>query len=357
MIELKKLGIIVGSLTRGGAERVSIYIASYFKSHGWDCDIITFTKQENEYELPDGIKRFIAYENKAGIFEKIIKLRNKIKESAPDIVLIMGTPLCTYAVPALAGSKIPFAVSERNSPAHFSGNKLNIKIARFFMKKANGFVFQTNEAKMFYDKTLHGRGTVISNPVMTENLPKAYFGKREKRIAAVGRLHMQKNHKMLIKAFEKIHKNFPEYYLDIYGEGVLEKELKQLCRELGVDKFVLFHGNVADAAERIKNSAMYVMPSDFEGIPNALIEAMAVGLPCISTDCPCGGPRELIENKVNGLLVKVNDIDELADAVSYCIENPETAEKYGKKAAEIRRSLDADIIGAMWKNYLEKLLE
>lgn len=353
---MKKLGIIVGSLGRGGAERVSIYLASYFKSHDWECDIITITKMENEYELPENINRYIAYEKRPDVFSAIKKIRDKIKESSPDAVLIMDTPLCTYAVPALIGLKIPFVVSERNDPAHFSGNKLNIKIARIFMKKAIGFVFQTKDAKLFYDKALHGRGTVIPNPLMNEKLPEIYSGERAKKIAAVGRLHMQKNHKMLIKAFAIIHKIYPEYYLDIYGDGPLKEELKQLCCELAVDDFVCFHGNVPDVVERIKNSAMYVMSSDFEGMPNALIEAMAVGLPCISTDCPCGGPKDLIENGANGMLTKTGDTNAFADAMKYIIENPEAAADYGKKASYVRERLAADKIGAEWMNYFENKL-
>lgn len=353
---MKKLGIIVGSLGRGGAERVSIYLAAYFRNHGWDCDIITLSKQENEYELSNGIKRYIAYETQTGVLGKIKKLREKIKESSPDIILIMDTPLCTYTVLSMIGLKIPFIVSERNDPTHFSGNKLNIKIARFFMKKANGFVFQTNDAKRFYEKSLHGKGTVIPNPLVIENLPEVYSGEREKRIAAVGRLHMQKNHAMLIRAFAEVHKKYSEYFLDIYGEGPLENELKKLCCELGISDYVCFHGNVTDVVERIKKSAMFVMPSDFEGMPNALIEAMAVGLPCISTDCPIGGPKDLIENDVNGLLVKVGDDTELVKKITHFIENTKLAEKCGKSAANIRRKLDSNLIGKCWLEYFEKIL-
>ncbi len=353
---MKKIDIIIGSLGRGGAERMSIYLASYFISRGLDCDIITFSKQKNEYELPDGIKRYIAYENSANSFEKIKKIRDRIKESSPDAVLIMCTPLCTYAVPALAGLNIPFAVSERNDPTHFAGNKLSIKIARTLMKEASGFVFQTNDAKAFYDKALHGKGTVIPNPLVNEYLPEVFSGKREKRIAAVGRLHMQKNHEMLIKAFAEVHKIYPEYYLDIYGEGSQKEKLKQLCYKLNIDNFVLFHGNVPDVLEKIRNSAMYVMTSDFEGMPNALIEAMAVGLPCISTDCPCGGPKDLIENGVNGILTKVGDINETIRAIKFFIGNPDTAEIFGRTAANVRKKLDSKIIGERWLIYLKKEL-
>ncbi len=353
--EVKKLAIIVDSLVRGGAERVSIYLASYFKCHGWDCDIITFVKRNNEYELPKNIKRYVACENGTNIVCRIKKLREKINESNPDIGLIMGTPLCTYAIPALSRLKIPFVVSERNAPAFFAGNKLNIKIARLMMKKADGFVFQTNDSKNFYDKILGGRGVVIPNP-LNKNISEAYLGTRNKSISAVGRLIKQKNHKLLLSAFTEIHKSYSDYFLDIYGEGTLEFELKKMCIELNISEFVRFHGNVTDVTERIKKSAMFVMSSDFEGMPNALIEAMAVGLPCISTDCPCGGPRDLIENNVNGLLVKVNNINEMLSAIKYYIENPEAAEAHGKKAVEIRQKLDSELIGAKWMEYFEEKL-
>lgn len=354
---MNKLGIVIGSLGRGGAERVSIYIASYFKSHGWDCDIITLSKQTNEYELPVGIKRYVSYENNVSIPQKIYKIRSKIKESSPDIILIMDTPLCTYTVPALTGLKIPFIVSERNDPTHFSGNRLNIKIARHLMKKASGFVFQTNDAKKFYDKALNSRGVVIPNPLVCENLPEAYTGKREKRIVSVGRLHMQKNHRLLINAFADVHKEHPDYYLDIYGEGGLEAELKNLCHSLNIEDYVDFKGNVTDIPEKIKAASMFVMPSDFEGMPNALIEAMAVGLPCISTNCPIGGPKDLIKNGINGTLINVGNISELSKAINFYIEHSEIASNHGRKAIEVREKLDSNIVGAMWMEYVEKVIK
>lgn len=350
-----KLGIVLESLARGGAERVSIYLAEYFRKRGWECDFITLTKADNEYQLPDGINRFIAYTAKPNAVFAIKKIREKIRESNPDIVLIMETSLCTYTVSALAGLRMPFVVSERNDPGHFAGNRLNIKIARFLMKKANGFVFQTKGAKEFYDKPLKGRGTIIPNP-LNGKISGIYMEQREKKIVAVGRLVEQKNQKLLINAFAGIHKKYIDYFLDIYGEGELENELRQLCAKLGIGKFVRFHGNVTDVVEQIKNAAVFVMPSYYEGMPNALIEAMSVGMPCIATDCPCGGPHELIDNNVNGILVKVDNVEEMERAIGYYLEHPDIAAKHGEKALEIRKKLNPDVIGDKWVGYFEKIL-
>lgn len=351
---MKKLIIYNTSLSRGGAERVTVYLAEYMVKNGVACDIITQKIAKNEYDVPEGVVRKCLTAGQ-GFLAKICELRNLIKQSHADVMLIMGVPNCIYASVAAIGLKIKVVVSERNDPANFLGKTIVKHVSRFLMKLADGFVFQTHDAKLYYDKKLKGRGAVIFNPLFTEGLPDAYEGERTKSIVTAGRLATQKNQKLLISAFAKVSEKHPEYKLIIYGEGPLRDRLEAQVKELGLDGKVQLPGNVSDLCEHTKGAAMFVMSSDFEGMPNALIEAMAIGLPCISTDCPCGGPRELVENKENGILVPVGDVEAMAAAMVELIENGELAEKIGRNAQQIRNRLDCDLIGKQWIEYLANL--
>ena len=200
-------------------------------------------------------------------------------------------------MPALKGSKAKIIVSERNDPRNFQGKTITKLVSRYLMSKADGFVFQTNDACDFYKK-YKDRSVVIPNPVadvpvILERLPNE---QRDKVIVTAGRLVPQKNHEMLIKAFGKIAYRFPEYKLIIYGEGELKEKLQLLSRDLSMGDRVVFPGSVNDLHEKIKNAELFVLSSDFEGMPNALMEAMAMGITCISTDY-CGGPRDIESGK------------------------------------------------------------
>lgn len=358
---MKKLAIVNASLSRGGAERVTVYLSKYMADRGVETSIVTVTRGKNEYASFEEVPRINltdGVENKNKLLQLFCQIRNLrvyLRENDIDTVLIMGVPLCIYAIPGCIGTGVKIIVSERNDPKHFNGKKIVKYISSYLMKKADGFVFQTGEAKEFYDKYLNERGVVIPNPLLTDSLPEVYAGEREKIIVTAGRLNPQKNQKMLIDAFAKIENDYPEYKLVIYGEGTLEKELKDYVASKQIEEKVLFPGNVSNLLERINSATLFVMTSDFEGMPNALIEAMAIGLPCISTDCPCGGPRELIVDGENGFLVPVGNEEELSKKMCYMLNNLEAAEKISDNAVHIREKLDMQRIGHLWQEYLESV--
>ncbi len=350
---MDKVIIYCTSLERGGAERVTVYLADYLVRNEIECKILTEKFGKNEYLVPDGVER-ISISNSKNPFclKKIGLLRREIKKSGADTMLIMGVPNCIWLIPACVGLGVNVVVSERNDPKNFAGKKLVKIFSRFLMRFAQGFVFQTNDAKAFYAKKLRNRGQVIFNPLITDKLPDVHEGKRTKCIVTAGRLVSQKNQKLLISAFSDVSKKHPEYKLIIYGEGPLRATLESQVAELGLEKSVLFPGNFSDLLEHIKNAAMFVMSSDFEGMPNALIEAMAIGLPCISTDCPCGGPRELIKDGQNGILIPVGDASRLAEAMEKLIEDDALANYIGQNAIKTRKNLDSEVIGKQWMDYL-----
>ncbi|MXP74781.1 glycosyltransferase [Lachnospiraceae bacterium WCA-9-b2] len=242
---MKRLVIIGGSLSRGGAERVMIYLADYMVKHGIATKIITSKRNDNEYELPSGVQRICLSENtssnsKIDILNQIKNLQKYIKKNNIDTVLIIGVPTCLYAIPGCIKTGATIFVSERNDPTHFAGKKIVKYISRKLMEKADGYIFQTEDAKKFYEKRLNGRGTVIFNPLLNEKLPDVYIGKREKNIVSVGRLDSQKNQKILIEAFTRIAKEYSDYNLIFYGEGPLRDTLKRQIENYSMQKRIFW---------------------------------------------------------------------------------------------------------------------
>ena len=173
-------------------------------------------------------------------------------------------------------------------------------------------------------------------------------GTRRPVIVTASRLNKQKNLGMLIEAFSKISSNHPEYTVEIFGRGEEEENLKRKAEKLSVADKVIFKGFSSNIYEDIRDCAIYVCSSDYEGISNALIEALGLGLPTISTDCPVGGSRLLIEDNVNGILVSVGDVDALAAQIERLIENPDLAERLSNNAVNVREKYAADRIAQMW---------
>ena len=215
-----------------------------------------------------------------------------------------------FSVLAAAGIPHRLLVSERNDPTRITGQRLR----DWSYRKAEKLILQTEDMRRCFAQDLQQKSAVIPNPI-ADDMPEPYRGERKKRIVSVGRLEPQKNHKLLLDAFAEFHKNYPEYELHIFGVGELDKDLRRQAGELGIGDRVVFRGFSSNVQQEIRDSAMFVLSSDYEGISNSMIEALAMGVPVISTDCPVGGSRMYIENGVSGLLTPVGDWKALAEAM------------------------------------------
>ena len=167
------------------------------------------------------------------------------------------------------------------------------------------------------------------------------------------KLTLKRDLPLLLAAFRAFYKAHPDWTLVIHGEGEERAALERLAAELPAGA-VSLPGASGDVLERMKNGGMFVLSSDFEGMPNALIEAMAMGLCCIATDCPAGGPAALISDGENGLLTPVGDSAALAQAMLRAAEEPGLAARLGEAALGIRTRLDADVVAEKWRTYLER---
>jgi glycosyltransferase involved in cell wall biosynthesis len=251
-------------------------------------------------------------------------------------------------------TKTKVLISERTDPNRKKGkDSFLFKVIEYLVNTADAFVFQTEGARSYYPKEVITKSIVIPNPVVNKNIPKQYQGGREKVIVNVARLTIyQKRQDVLIKAFSKVLSKYPDYRLRLYGDGPDEFVLKKLVKELNIIDNVLFMGVSHDVYNDIRKAALFVLSSDFEGIPNALLEAMSMGLPCISTDCSPGGARLLIKENENGLLVPTGDPDKLAKAMEYILSHPTEASKMSNKALEVVDEYAEGRIYAEWESFI-----
>ncbi len=196
------------------------------------------------------------------------------------------------------------------------------------------------------------KAVILKNPLNPAFVRERRTERPDGRIVSVGRVDANKNHALILRAFARIAPEFPDASLVIYGDGEKRRELIRKAQELGLSDRAQFPGAVSDVAEKIRTASAFVLSSGHEGMPNALIEAMCLGIPSISTDCPCGGPRELIEDGVNGYLIPVGDEEALADRLRRIFSDEEGAERMGKQAALLLEEYRPERVNAEWMDYL-----
>lgn len=354
-----KIAFSIAHMGIGGAQRVTLNLIHWI-NRCTSLDTILFigtTKKVSDFAYPlNGIKYYKLPDSKVS---KIKALRCLLLEEKPDVLITMGMPDTIVDTSACVGLPIKHIISERNDPRNFRGKFITKWLSRFCACFADGYVFQTEDAMNYYKLPCFRKGTVIPNPLIgLDQMPDVPFdGQRRKEIVTVGRLNIQKNHPLLIRAFADVVKDFPDYKLVIYGEGSTEIDLRALIQELGLQDCVSLPGSICDVFERIYAASVFVLSSDFEGMPNALMEALALGVPSISTNCPCGGPKELIENGKSGLLIQVNNKSQLVDAIKSIITDYELSNTLSKNAFKIRKKLNPDKISKDWLNYINKVVQ
>ena len=350
-----KILILNADLGYGGAEKMLAFLADSLADAGMDVTFLTYRAGNDSRRLSDSVKReHFELESEGGSIKEYIRtvafLRKYIRREKFDLAIAFLLPSQVRLIPACKGTGTKVLLSQRGDPYHnedYSHGKLISWLNNYLFGKGDFYVFQTEKAKKYYPEKIRRRSTVIPNPVMpVKRTASRTPESTEKRIVSVGRLEiMQKRQDLLIEAFNKFSSEYPEYILEIYGGGEDEEKIRNLTA--GNEKIKL-KGVSPNIPSAIENAAMFVMTSDYEGIPNALAEAMSLGLPCISTDCSPGGAALLIENGENGLLVPAGDSGKLAEAMKKYIDDPEYAEQMGRNATEIVEKFSQEKILDQW---------
>lgn len=359
----KEIFFIVHSMTGGGAERVISILSNYLVKKGYKINLLLTHSDECVYKIDSDVN-FILRENvkhKDGFNQ--IKFIRKYYKKNPDALFVSFLFWHNlYALIAATGLKVKLLISERNNPdIKFSLRNKSFIISKAIKllsatKRCSKAVFQTQGAAECYPKKTRRKSEIIPNPLKEDLIP-TYYGERKKNIVAVGRLNPQKNYRLLIDAFAQFSKTHPDYRLEIYGEGDLRSTIENYIEKIGLADKIVLCGFCTDVHEKIIDAGMYVMSSLYEGLSNAMLEAMALGLPVISTDHPPGGARAYIKSYENGILTPVGDVNEMTKAMCYMADNPEKAKEMGRKASLIREELSADSVCKKWKNVFDSILE
>ena len=366
-----KVAFFYGNLKRGGAQRVICCLANDFLRRGDQVSILTLDDGETEYELSPEVKvtGLGVSGDSANKWESIRRFLNTerqisrwLAEEKPDAVLAFSTKLTMqlWLTGLFGAQKCRMICSERANPSFAEEKKLEAWLEQKALAHVDGFIFQTERVKALFPERLQKIGAVIHNGLFSEDIPEevtAFADRDHKAICAVGRLdNDQKAYDVMFKAFALFHESHPEHVLNIFGRGVDEPALRQLIAQLGLEDRIILHGNRPHVIHEIRDMGMFVMTSRYEGMPNALIEAMACGLPCVCTDCDFG-PAELIRDGVSGLLVPVDDVAAIAAAMERIADDPARAEKLSRGALEIRQTHGREEICGQYRDYILSVIE
>ena len=362
-----KITFVTATLTSGGSERVMSIVANKMQKRGYEVEIICLNDQIVFYPINEGIK-ITHVEVEAGtksLPKKLWWFRKYIKKTQPDVVIAFMVSVYTVTLLALMGVDIPVISSVRNDPAY---SNLRKKITRkILLPRSAHVVVQTQQIKEFFNKNIQKKTTVIYNPVNERVFETSYDNdndddnsglrmkdERLNRIISVGRLYPQKDQKMMIEAFAKVSERFPDWKLVIFGEGPEREALESLVERLKVKDKVLLPGRSENIIDELNKSKIFCLSSIYEGMSNALVEAICVGLPIVTTKV--SGTEELIKDGENGFIVNIGDTDAMAEALTKILEDENLQKQFSENNKAQTIKFETNTIVDQWENLVNSVV-
>lgn len=362
----EKYLFVIPRMGNGGAERVMATLANEFSEQNKEIIILSLTSDQSFYELADNVQ-IIGAGYKIDKSSKLLRyvdmgvngiaslfyIHKVIKLWKPNIVIsfLTHTNLLTIILKIFKPS-MKLVVSERCEPWVRS---YPIKLAtKFLYPLANSIVCQSNVVATFFPRYAQNKIKIIPNPINVESISEKIFSEKRKVIIGVGRLFEQKNFELLINSFFDISEEFPEHTLEIYGEGHLRENLQSLINDLELNNRVFLKGVKNNVIKYVANSELFVMSSDYEGFPNVLIEAMASGMPVISTDFSTGVAKDLVKQN-NGILVPVGNRKLMSQAMRTILSDSNKQKIMSKENRKIKDRLSTQEILKEWTSVFSQL--
>jgi len=356
---------VIHQISAGGAERVLTLLANELCKKGWSVTLLTFDSGSEPvfFELHSGVQHWpLSLMREQGGWWKAIKvhflrpwvLRRAIRKSRPDAVIAFLERMNILTLMATIGLKIPVIVSERNHPVFNTSKFLSLSRQAVY-KMSACLVLQTHDAGAFFSSSIPK--SVIPNPILVPEYPAPVLKSEasSQTLVAMGRLCSQKGFDFLLNAFAPLGNKFPDWVLEIWGEGAQRENLENLRDELGLRERVRFPGLTKEHYKTMAEADIFVLSSRYEGFPNVLGEAMACGLPVVSFDCP-SGPSEMIQDGVNGLLVPPENIQELSSSLERLMASVELRNTLGEQARKITESYSLDKIVQSWEELIGEVV-
>lgn len=348
----------------GGASKMIVWVANQCAKEGHDVTFLTYRDKEFRQAVDSKIHLVHEQLEDAGGDVKFLHtvkwLHRFIQANRFDVGVAFLSPSILRMALAAKGTKMKVLFSHRADPylKPFS-NSLKAKAINWLnnwaFEQADYYVFQTKMAQAYYGEAIQNRSTVIPNPIRPMQRTEPREGNVRKSFVAVGRMELkQKRQDVMIDAFNLLSPKYPDFKLEIYGDGEDEEKVKQMAAS---NPNIALMGKTSNVASVIQNAWATVLSSDYEGIPNALLESMSLGVPSISTDCSPGGAAMLIRNKENGMLTPRGDEAALAEAMEYVITHPEEAEKMGTQGMEVNTLYAENVIADKWKKVFNELMQ
>lgn len=398
MSKKKQLMFIMPVMKGGGAEKVAALLLNEFNKNGYECELVLTNSDRNEIvdrglspevsltvlreafpkssgfrkliitllrlisslicKIPEALGKkvpacFARFSFSAQYYDELKALKKHFEDNPDAVILSFLQPSIPLTLLAAEGLPNRVVVSERADPYRLLKKRYGYNFIKKYYQRADAVVFQTNDAKVAYPENISKKGTVIFNPI-NDKLPEPYHGEREKYITTFCRVSRQKNLPVLVSAFAGFHKDFVDYRLKVIGEpqnaddmAALE-ETKAIAEKLGITQYIDFLPFSTQVHDLIIRDAMYINSSDYEGMSNAMLEAMAIGMPVVCTDCPIGGANAVINNNENGILTKVGDAEEMCEAMKKIASDNDFSAKLSHNAAQIRYDLSLINTAKKW---------
>ena len=346
--------IVINEIKCSGVSKIVCWLSNSLSEKGNEVYLYTFMGNEDFYNVSSRVNRLkdnISESNRIIRTHRLIKRLRKIYKEKNINIAVAFSPITSLAVIlSCFGNKTKSVVAERNDP--YLDKSSVATFCRKMYRFADGAVFQSNGAAEYFPVSLRNRCVIISNPVKLCEHTKD-CSNRDNVIAHVSRLDIhQKRQDLLLESFKLIRESFPQYKLKIYGDGYDRNKLEDLSKELKISDAVVFCGKTNNSYEALMECKLFLFTSDFEGMPNVLLEAISSGTPVVTTDYSPGGANELITDNSCGYVVKRGDVQEIANSVCNMLENEDLLNSFANNALIASKKYSPDKILEMWNSYL-----